>query len=93
MYSARTDRGGAPIENGILRQLPDEEFSLLKPRLELVPLHQRMRLQGPDEPIEHGYFINRGLGSILVTTDSRRLPSGNMASGKRSMPRRPPVRA
>lgn len=76
MYSERTDRGGNPIENGMLRHLPDGEFSLLRPHLELVPLNQKMRLQGPDQPIEYGYFINRGLGSILVSTDSRSVEVG-----------------
>jgi CRP-like cAMP-binding protein len=76
MYSERTDRAGNPIENGILSHLPDGEFSLVRPHLELVPLHQKMRLQGPDQPIEYGYFINRGLGSILVNTDSRSVEVG-----------------
>ncbi len=72
----RIDRGGNAIENEILNHLPEQEFSLLRPHLELVSLQQRARLQGPDHPIEYGYFINRGLGSILVSTDSRTVEVG-----------------
>jgi CRP-like cAMP-binding protein len=76
MQFERTDRGGNAIENGILNHLPEQEFSLLRPHLELVPLQQRARLQVPDQAIEYGYFINRGLGSILVSTDSRSVEVG-----------------
>lgn len=76
MQFQRTDRGGNPVENVLLNHLPEQEFSLLKPHLELVQLQQRARLQGPDQPIEYGYFINHGLGSILVSTDSRTVEVG-----------------
>jgi CRP-like cAMP-binding protein len=76
MQFQRTDRGGNPVENVLLNHLPEQEFSLLKPHLELVQLQQRARLQGPDQAIEHGYFINQGLGSILVSTDSRTVEVG-----------------
>jgi CRP-like cAMP-binding protein len=76
MYFDRADRGGNAIENSILQHLPECEFSLLQPHLELVSLSQRLRLQGPDRRIEYGYFINHGLISILVTTDSRSVEVG-----------------
>ena len=76
LYFARTDPAGNPIENSILLHLSEREFSLLQPHLELVSLTQRMRLQGPDQRIEYGYFLNRGLISILVTTDARSVEVG-----------------
>jgi CRP-like cAMP-binding protein len=72
----RTDRGGTPIANAILLHLPDREFSLLQPHLELITLNQRTLLQGPGRSIEYGYFVNRGLVSILVNTDSRSVEVG-----------------
>jgi len=76
MFGSRVDRAGNLIENAILLHLPDREFSLLQPHLELVSLAQRKRVQGPDQRIEYGYFINCGLISILVTTDSRSVEVG-----------------
>jgi len=76
MSGSRVDRAGNLIENAMLRHLPDREFSLLQPHLELVSLQQRTRVQGSDQRIEYGYFINRGLISILVTTDSRSVEVG-----------------
>src|SRR5690242_13975612 len=78
MTSNRTDRGGNSIENAILRHLPDREFALLQNHLEFVALPQKMELQGPGQPIEHGWFINRGLISILVTTEARSVEVGVM---------------
>lgn len=68
----RTDKIGNPISNRILKRLPADEFSLLQPHLELVSFDKYQRLQGPGDRIEHGYFMNDGLASILVTTSDAR---------------------
>jgi CRP-like cAMP-binding protein len=53
-------------QNAILRSLPAGEFARLSPLLERVPLKPRRVLHYPHEPIEHVYFVERGLVSVLA---------------------------
>jgi len=68
----RTDLSGQPVANIILLSIPDREYSLIRPHLELVPLKQYSTLREPGVKIEFAHFLNEGLASVLVlTTDGR----------------------
>ena len=55
--------------NLLLRSLPADELDLLMPLLEDVPLIARRVLQHAGLPIEHLYFIEKGLVSVLAKVD------------------------
>jgi CRP-like cAMP-binding protein len=55
-----------PLANKILRGLPREEYKSVFPTLEWVDLPIHTVLSQEVKPIEHGYFINSGLASILA---------------------------
>lgn len=58
------------VENQLLAALPSEEYSRLDPYMEQVSLEFRQELYLPNQPIEHVYFINYGVASMLtVMTD------------------------
>lgn len=68
----RTDETGKPVRNTLLLSIPDDEYTLLRPHLEFVKLSYRQSLHEPRERIDHGYFLNGGLVSLMiVTTDGR----------------------
>ena len=54
------------VLNRLLALLPPADFDLLAPRLEPVQLPLRTVMAEPDQPVEHVYFMERGLGSILA---------------------------
>lgn len=64
----RTDAKGRPIRNQILVGIPDDEFEVLRPHLEYMPLELHRVLHTPGERIEFGFFLNSGLASLLVVT-------------------------
>jgi CRP-like cAMP-binding protein len=55
-----------PIQNHLLGTLPDEEYRRLIPHLESVSLKFMEVLYESGEAIEHVYFPNEGLISLLV---------------------------
>ena len=54
-----------PVENRLLAALPTEEYSRLLPNLETVSLAFKQVLYEPNEPIEHVYFPNNGVVSLV----------------------------
>jgi CRP-like cAMP-binding protein len=64
---------GFVSSNRVLNYLSSAEIGLLKPHFELVDLAHRHRLETPNKPISHVYFIERGIVSI-VAVGPRRLP-------------------
>lgn len=73
----RTDVSGHAIRNVVLLSIPDEEFNLLRPHLELLDLPQYFILHQPAERITHGYFLNEGLASLVaVNGDGRSVEVG-----------------
>jgi len=64
----RTDQSGVLVRNIILLSIPDGEYALLRPDLELVDLPQQRTLHEPGEKIEFAYFMNSGLASLVVLT-------------------------
>ncbi|MEH2405674.1 MAG: Crp/Fnr family transcriptional regulator [Nostoc sp.] len=58
------------MKNQLLAALPSEEYSRLAPYMEHVSLEFRQELYLRNQPIEHVYFVNYGVASMLtVMTD------------------------
>jgi CRP-like cAMP-binding protein len=64
----RTNPAGKPVANAILLSLPEQEFAAIRPHLEFVPLPQRLSLQEANRKLEDAYFLNRGMVSLVFTT-------------------------
>src|SRR3954465_5919570 len=65
------------LRNHLLLALSTQDFALLKPQLERVPLPVGTRLVEPHTPIEHVYFLEEGIASVVATTpQGRRIEAG-----------------
>jgi len=64
------------IKNNLLRQLPPQEFAAISIDLLPVDLPKGFMIAAADGPIEHVYFPDSGLGSIVVVS-----PEGNRVEG------------
>jgi CRP-like cAMP-binding protein len=74
---ARTDREGNAVTNTVLLSIPDAEFSILRPHLEPVALPRYQILYEQAGKIEHCYFLNDGMISLVViTSDGRSVEVG-----------------
>ena len=70
-------RQTAVVCNRLLLSLSAHDFSLLEAQLEPVPLPVRTRLIEPNTPIEHVYFIEEGIASVVAATaQGRRIEAG-----------------
>ncbi len=58
------------VKNRLLAALPHEEYDRLQPHLELVHLSTRRTLCEAGDLIEHTYFLNSGMGSLLALTQN-----------------------
>ncbi len=61
----------SPHNNRILSRLPQTELSRVEPMLETVTLAVRQRLEIPNKAIQHAYFIDHGVASVLATGSMR----------------------
>ena len=68
----RTDLSGRPVKNLVLLSIPDEEYNLIRPHLAFIDLKQHLSLQEPGENIEHGYFPDEGMVSLVIATSDGR---------------------
>jgi CRP-like cAMP-binding protein len=59
--------------NSLLRGIPPHELRELSPFLELVPLTARRVLHYAGTPLEHVYFIEKGLVSIFLRTGDKKM--------------------
>ena len=57
------------IKNRLLSALPREEYERLLPHLETVSLRFNQIIYAPNEPIEHVYFPNSGIISLVNLTE------------------------
>ncbi|MBB4619699.1 Crp/Fnr family transcriptional regulator [Sphingomonas abaci] len=55
--------------NGLLSRMTATDYALLQPDLERVALTQRQVLDEPDQPVNHVYFIERGIGSLIAVQE------------------------
>lgn len=73
----RQTTSGKLIRNIILLQIPEHEFLELEPYLEFVELKDAIRLEQSGRPIGTVYFLNDGIGSMIVeTSDGRSVEVG-----------------
>ena len=80
-----------PVRNRLLATLAPADFSLLEPQLERVPLLAGMRLIEPNTPIEHVYFLEQGIASVVATTpQDRRIEVGIIGREGADRHTRPP---
>src|SRR5215213_884459 len=56
------------VRNRLLAVLSPADFSLLQPLLEPIPLPVRTCLAEPNRPIEHVYFLEQGIASLVAAT-------------------------
>ena len=56
------------VHNRLLTTLSPADFSVLERQLEPVPLPVRTCLVEPNTPIEHVYFLEQGIASVVATT-------------------------
>jgi CRP-like cAMP-binding protein len=54
-----------PYTNRLLSHLSASDLKLLMPHLEAVDLHVRQQLELPNQPIEHVYFPEDGIASVV----------------------------
>jgi hypothetical protein len=57
--------------------MSSDDFALLQPHVEPVPLKLRQTLVAPNKRISHNYSIERGIASIIAISNGRRLKSGS----------------
>src|SRR3954451_15189303 len=63
--------------NRLLLALSVQDVSLLQPQLEPVYLPMGMRLAEPNTPIQHVYFLDAGIASVVASTPlGRRIEVG-----------------
>jgi len=68
---------GQTIENELLLGLPAKELDAILPQLTFVDLRTHDVLHEPGEPIKFGYFLNKGMISILtVLTEGKSVEVG-----------------
>jgi CRP-like cAMP-binding protein len=58
---------GRPASH-ILRMLTADDFALLEAHLESVPLALRQAIEEPHKPIQHVYFVEDGLMSVVASS-------------------------
>jgi CRP-like cAMP-binding protein len=74
---ARSDAAGKAVKNVILLSLPDKEYNLLRPHLEPTDLPQYEILEEPGQKIDHTYFLNEGMTSLVaLSRDGRSVEVG-----------------
>ena len=61
---------GTSSSNHILSRLTRAEFALLGPHLEPVDLPVRKRLAAPNKRIQHVYFLESGIASVVANGES-----------------------
>src|SRR4051794_28118106 len=62
----------ASARNRLLATLTPVDFSLLEPQLEPVSLPLSTRFAEPNTPIEHVYFLEEGIASVVAATPQGR---------------------
>jgi CRP-like cAMP-binding protein len=73
----RQTASGKPVRNIILLQIPEREFLELEPHLEFIELNNPARLEQGGHRIGTVYFLNDGIGSMIVEiSDGRSVEVG-----------------
>ena len=64
--TARRMIAGQPVRNTLLLRIPEQEFLAIQPHLEFVSFENGTTLQREGSRIDDVYFLNKGIGSIIV---------------------------
>lgn len=56
------------IQNKLLKNISEADFQVLAPHLSLVTLSKSEALIEPDQPIQHCWFIEDGIASVVLET-------------------------
>lgn len=73
----RTSADGKPVSNVILLSIPDYDYGLLRPHLEYLDLPHHLILHEAGAALEHAFFPNKGLISLVVVMkDGRTAEAG-----------------
>ncbi len=59
----------ARFRNQLLAALAPDDLAILAPHLEAVTLERRKPLEHPNKPIEHLYFMEHGIASVVTAND------------------------
>jgi len=90
VFPTRTDSQGKKVTNTMLLCLPEEEFRILRPRLESVEMPQYHLLYDQSTRIEHAYFVNEGMVSLVIlSSDGRSIEVG--ITGREGVVGIPPI--
>ena len=65
----RTNFEGNPVANSILLAIPDEEFGAIRNHLQYLDLPHYTVLHEPRKKLEHAYFLNSGMASLVFNTN------------------------
>jgi len=68
-----------PVRNTLLLQIPEDEFRTILPHLELVEFSNTDRLEREGTRIEAVYFLNGGIGSMIIETSDGRMVEVGLA--------------
>ena len=68
----RTDRDGKAVRNRILLSIPEDEFIAIRPFLEPVDMPQYKIFYEQGDRMEHAYFPNAGMVSLVVLVNDGR---------------------
>src|SRR5829696_8126014 len=72
-----SDLPQSSVRNRLLAKLSPDDFSRLQPSFEPVTLGRGVVLIAPDQPIEHVYFLEAGVTSVIANTaGGRRIEIG-----------------
>ncbi len=64
------------VRNRVLSIMTPDDFALLEPMLERVPLPLRLKLVEANQPIPHVHFLESGISSTIADTDEGRIEIG-----------------
>jgi hypothetical protein len=56
------------LSNSLLGSLSASDFAILRPNLSAIDLPVRRQLESRNRPIQHVYFLRRGLASLVIST-------------------------
>lgn len=73
---------GVPVENRILAALPKKEYQRLLPELEHVTLGFNEVLYKPGKRIQHVYFPNKGMISMISPVSERSTTAVNIVGNE-----------
>ncbi len=65
----RTNFEGKPVVNSILLAIPDEEFAVIRNKIQYLDLPHYTVLHEPRKKLDHAYFLNSGMASLVFNTN------------------------